>query len=159
MIAVLIDTPLTEEEFKKFSKKISNGKNIINYLKEKYINIYNVLNDYFDDEKLYSFNDNNYFYKYRIYDENFDTIGYILFNNKTNLEVAKRVKDDYCTKCGNRISTEVPFGELSYKQLEKIKFKENVRACHCCQRVFEIIENQEKTIKQSIVLKLNLKLI
>lgn len=153
MKAVIVDN-LTIEDFNQINKKLYSGKNVFEFLEKKY-NTFNMIEENIDYEKLYSFNDNTYLIKTLIYNNDYDKIGYLFIKNTIdNIEIIKKDISDYCIKCGNSLSTEVPFGELSFKQLNNIKVKDNCKSCHSCLRIFEIIDDKEITIKQSIVLKL-----
>jgi hypothetical protein len=154
--AIIIEE-LTEEEFVKINKKLYSGKKVFVFL-EKLYNSFDLEEEYIDTEKLYSFNDNTYLVKTIIYNDDFDKIGYLLIKNtKENVEIIKKNNDFFCIKCGSSLSTEVPFGELSFKQLGKIKNKDNCKSCHSCLRIVEVIDDKEITIKNSVILKLRIK--
>ncbi len=153
MKAVIINE-LTEKDYKEIQKKLKSGKNVLEFLEKKYTS-YEMSSEHIDYEKLYSFNENTYVIKTLIYNNDYDKIGYLLIQNtKENIEMIKKSENNYCLKCGNNLSTEVPFGELSFKQLSNIKFKENTMSCHHCMRIIEIVDGKENTIKQSVILKL-----
>ncbi len=153
MKAVIINE-LTEKDYKEIQKKLKSGKNVLEFLEKKYTS-YEMSSEHIDYEKLYSFNENTYVVKTLIYNNDYDKIGYLFIQNtKENVEMIKREETNFCVKCGHYLSNEVPFGELSSKQLKNIKFKENVKACHKCLRIVEEIDGKETTIKQSVIFKL-----
>lgn len=156
MKAIMIEN-LTVEDFIKINKKLYSGKKVFEFLEKKYDTL-NMIEENIDYEKLYSFNNETYLVQTIIFNEDYDKVGYLFIKNtKDNVNIIKKDNTDYCIKCGKSLSTDVPFGEFSFKQLNNIKDKNNCRACHSCLRVIELIDDKEITIKQSIILKLQIK--
>jgi len=145
MIFLLINRVITKQEWQDIIDNFWDNPSLFLTQKEFPL-VSKEIKDPISNRTLVSLDGQKYIlYTHR--DEKDNLMGYILLNFESSFNINKE-KGSFCKDCTQdslNFGDDVPFGELSRSQLEKVLVREETTHCSNCQKIISRDSKNEKT--------------